>query len=477
MTFSSAVLLICTAVIAGSYGWGMRGSVIGGEKGAMLPGALIGMTLALFSGVAVIEDNWQLIAAAGCLGMGFGGFEPYGDTMSYILDREEARFNPSLGYRGLALKGANWFGVCGAFLGVSLSAFGGRFYKWYDFVLFIALMQPIQLLGIRIFNKPYDRKNKIFPKIYFSFGSREEWGGNLLMLVCLLAMMIVRGDWYSVLFSVSGMVFGAAGWLLAIKSYDLLEHRKADGTWRLPGLHRRGLVDGWKTMEFTLGASGALGLSLYFVLSREWLTENLADVIAGGSRFDPLGTNGEWIGWAAFAFTLLMAVQYPLAKILGKKAERKGKKYNDRPMELLERTAYFGVALGVVLLGSMRMARLVVFCLLLWVVTEKDVFERLDERIFYHPKAAHWAMIALFAAGVAGEILLPNGYTPLMCLLMYSIYYIFCEMLHYYSPKVLADQRRTGKKSRYTSKPLIFSTFGVQCAVVIVLYAIFAAHI
>ena len=42
------------------------------------------------------------------------------------------------------------------------------------------------LFGILIFNKPFDKENGKYPKIYLSRDSREEWGGNLLMLVCCL---------------------------------------------------------------------------------------------------------------------------------------------------------------------------------------------------------------------------------------------------------------------------------------------------
>ncbi len=45
MSLSDMILCVFLTTLAASYGWGMRGSLIGGEKGAMLPGALIGLIL------------------------------------------------------------------------------------------------------------------------------------------------------------------------------------------------------------------------------------------------------------------------------------------------------------------------------------------------------------------------------------------------------------------------------------------------
>ena len=41
MSVLNMIMFITFSVIAVSWGWGMRGTAIGGEKGAMLPGALL----------------------------------------------------------------------------------------------------------------------------------------------------------------------------------------------------------------------------------------------------------------------------------------------------------------------------------------------------------------------------------------------------------------------------------------------------
>ena len=68
----TATLLILTIIPAASYGWGMRGTTIGGEKGAMLPGAIIGGLLALFSDVLIVKEHFYIFSALGAVAMYFG---------------------------------------------------------------------------------------------------------------------------------------------------------------------------------------------------------------------------------------------------------------------------------------------------------------------------------------------------------------------------------------------------------------------
>lgn len=74
MSFTDALICILFTTLAGCYGWGMRGALIGGEKGAMLPGAFIGLSLSAFAGYC----GGVGLIAAGLMGMTYGGIEPYG---------------------------------------------------------------------------------------------------------------------------------------------------------------------------------------------------------------------------------------------------------------------------------------------------------------------------------------------------------------------------------------------------------------
>src|SRR6516162_1657889 len=65
-----------------SIGWGIRGN-FGHEYGAMIPGALAAMAVALFSG----RDDWQrrvaYFAMFGALGWSFGGSISYMQVVGY----------------------------------------------------------------------------------------------------------------------------------------------------------------------------------------------------------------------------------------------------------------------------------------------------------------------------------------------------------------------------------------------------------
>ena len=108
MSMSTALICVLFAGFAVCYGWGMRGTIIGGEKGAMLPGLYLGLILAWFAGGGIRENFW-IPAAAGLMGMSYGGMEPYAETMSMILHRGSDEYHPVKGYIGLRSREAYGF--------------------------------------------------------------------------------------------------------------------------------------------------------------------------------------------------------------------------------------------------------------------------------------------------------------------------------------------------------------------------------
>ena len=67
MTPSDILLAVLFAGFAVSFGWGIRGFVIGGEKGALLPGALLGIAVAFFAMGEEGKNLWMYFAAVGAL--------------------------------------------------------------------------------------------------------------------------------------------------------------------------------------------------------------------------------------------------------------------------------------------------------------------------------------------------------------------------------------------------------------------------
>jgi len=100
-------------------GWGIRGS-FGHSRGAMMPGAMLGLSLAICSRRT---DWWQRAAILGLLcaiGWGFGGTSSYGRLIHYSM---QADWTTSLyGYGSLFIVGALYGGIGAACLALALTA-------------------------------------------------------------------------------------------------------------------------------------------------------------------------------------------------------------------------------------------------------------------------------------------------------------------------------------------------------------------
>ena len=403
-------LIVLVISLAVSYGWGMRGALIGGEKGAALPGALLGMFLALFSGNAYIAERFYFFAAAGAIGMAYGGFEPYAQTMSFILHRDGPEFNRGRGYRGLILKGLLWFGICGEIMGMAFSTLTGKYYSVVQIIAIFLLIPFIQALGVLIFNKPYNPEKKIFPKIYLSTSSHEEWGGNILMLAVLLGISIYNGDWYAIGFSLTGMIFGALGWCLGIFFYDIQIHPLKNGKY-IFGKYQKN-IDGWKIMEFTLGASGGLGFGIFFEATKNSLLRERLDIINLNGFWNPFPNYQPLVAWVIFALGLLAVFQYT----------KKGQEH-ERGFELFERVTLFALPAIPIFLGNGISAQLLAFSSLVFVAAEQVVFDRASK----NPKKKIYGIV--FAIILAISIILQIFFElpPVAYMLMYWIYYLVAD--------------------------------------------------
>ncbi len=400
-----SILLIGIAV---SYGWGMRGAVIGGEKGAMLPGALLGFFLAKLSGVPDICDNAMIFSAIGCLSMGYGGFETYAQTMGMILHKSSEEFDPKRGYIGLMIKGGNWFGICGSLLGIGFISILGDTYSRFELITLFAIIPFIQALGIKLFNKPYNKTAGIFPKIYFSYTRREEWGGNLLTLAIIILFTAVKRDWFSFFFAITGIFSGAFGWAVSIWLYDVTVHPNKKGNFIFGRLQEKGHIDNWKIMEFALGFLGGGGLGAYFLLNCRKIQITQISVYSSPEQ--------NTIAITAFCLAVLMSIQYFIKKL-----------ESSRFFELFERAVYFSIILCICVLGNLTMARLVTFLLILWVAVEKIVFDELGNT--KKEKIIKLLYLLVFFSALIGEIFLTNSYPDFAKMLMYTYFYILTDFI------------------------------------------------
>ena len=115
---NSALIGIILSGLAMSVGWGFRGDY-GHEAGAMVPGALLGISICLASGR---RDWWHrstIMAFCGAVGWAFGGQMSYGRIIGYTASSSLP--DVAYGYGCLFLIGGLWAGIGSAILALSIT--------------------------------------------------------------------------------------------------------------------------------------------------------------------------------------------------------------------------------------------------------------------------------------------------------------------------------------------------------------------
>lgn len=406
-----AFFIILTVSIALSYGWGMRGSLIGCERGAVLPGALLGTFLALFSGSEIVAENFWIFAAVGGVSMAYGGAHTYGQTIGFIIHRGKEDYDPKCGYTGVAVKGGLWHGISGAVIGIMFSCAGGKYYSPLSIIIFFALFPLIQFSGELLFNRPYNKAEKRFPKIYFSIDRREEWGSNLTALIALLIFTLLHKDYYSFFFALTGLIGGAAGFTIGMLIYDFMDHPMKNGKYFF-GKYTD-CVSGWKTMELSFGAITGIFFAVYFIATRDTMLKERIELIeANGGIWNPLGNHSTLL--AVICAALVIAV-----KLL----EIPSIKISSHTLDLIQRPFIFGFPLVLALLGNSFSAKLTAFTLILYFACEKTVFDRIEK---FKSKKVRITVTAVFSiiaiASLISQILFE---IPIIAyILMYTLFYI-----------------------------------------------------
>lgn len=180
--------------VAMMLGWGLRGFIGGGPFGAMIPGAMVALTLCLL----YPRKDTAMLAAFAAVGVGFGGEMTYGQTVGYSVKAETFWW----GILGLALKGAIWGALGGAVIALGMTArtrlvaIGG------------AAMLAATWAGWKLINEP--------KLIYFSNPvdkpRPEIWAGFLLAAAALVAWLAWQGKAQpAVRFAVVGFIGGWIG--------------------------------------------------------------------------------------------------------------------------------------------------------------------------------------------------------------------------------------------------------------------------
>lgn len=259
-------LFIAVSAFAMSYGWGMRGTTLGAEKGAMLPGAYMGMLIALFSGSSFLSANFYLLSAMGALGIYFGGSMSYMQSVGLTSNTNPPE-DFKRGMTGLFVKGSIWFGLFGSAMGMFLSFLSGRYYNDLRTVLVIFGAMPLFAFGCsRIFDRPFDEKKGIHPKIYFSKNRPEGMGVLFGVLLELIIVMALYKDTVALALTGGFLLTGSVSWCLAQLFHIRCKYPGKKGFQFFPFFRKKGILELWKTQECTMGFFSGIGVSLTFTL-------------------------------------------------------------------------------------------------------------------------------------------------------------------------------------------------------------------
>lgn len=360
------IIFIMFSTIAVSYGWGMRGTIIGGEKGAMLPGAFLGMIIALFSGSEVLAGSPWMLAGAGAVGMYCGGNMTYAETLHLTMhEKNPPHFIKNM-FGGLFLRGGIWFGLFGGFISMFISAISGT-YKLWQIIVFFVLLPVFALAFYCIFNKPYDKEKNIFPKIYFSIKRKETWGGLLGILIEILLFTIIFRDWSSLAMTMGSFISGAVGWYVAQLLQIRAKHPGINGKRFFEKLNRKNAVDAWKIMECVFGFIGGGGCAITFVFSKPLFSEKLNLIDTNGYHSVIEDSKLTYILFVIFliilAFDLIQFFVIP-------SASNRYKKY----MKFCNNTefaVYSIIPFAFIMLGAYKVASFIAFSVVLLVLVQE----------------------------------------------------------------------------------------------------------
>jgi hypothetical protein len=236
---NSVIIGIVLSGLAMSVGWGFRGDY-GHEAGAMVPGALLGLSICLASGR---RDWWHrstIMAFCGAVGWAFGGQMSYARITGYTASSSLP--DVAYGYGCLFLIGGLWAGIGSAILALSvtrsrsyLESFAGPlaalFLVWFAMDLsgftgwlaetwylndtdWFAALSALLLAGIYAVIVPRSR-----PACLFIMLLAVGWWAGYIILTCLLGLHMTppRSDNWS----------GCVGLFVALVFYLIRQENRA----------------------------------------------------------------------------------------------------------------------------------------------------------------------------------------------------------------------------------------------------------
>ncbi len=417
-----AFVLILTIIPAASYGWGMRGTTIGGEKGAMLPGAIIGGLLALFSGIFIVQEHFYIFSALGSIAMYFGGCMTYGETLSLSMSAKPA-VDMKKGLTALFVKGFLWFAGFGAIFSTGVNAIS-KVYSPLDLCLIFVLTPTLAILCLNKLNRPHNVREAKYPKIYFSKTRKEYWGAMVGIVLALCIVNIIKLNPFSLIFTLICGIFGGIGWVCGqgVQIY-IVHYGKCSDFKIIKKIVNNKYLESWKAMECTLGAIGGLGCAIAFIVTFPLFKKAVFSLEINGGL---LPFNAELSRVLTYAWLILLSIDMvhyfvkpphsiQELKALHSNGKLSDKKYNakifyaqvdskefrykfNKKTEAYEFVVYAAIPFILICLGSQIATELTSFFLLYWVLAQEISFEK------QYSKIKNYLIKALFS--VVGLVIL-----------------------------------------------------------------------
>lgn len=228
--------------LAVALGWGLRGQ-IGGEQGALIPGAMLGLAIAIASGKKHWLEKAPLLGAGGALGMSLGGIQSYGILIGYTHGID--MLNVTYGYLSLAVVGGLWSAFCSGILGMVLSNRRKSLLFWIGFLVILYLSAQISyFILIQVLNLRMTP-----PRV-------ENWALVLGAVIALWVINLIQKEHKTCRLVIRGFVAGAMGFMFG----ELLQV-----CGRFLGNPE---FDWWKVMEISFGF--VLGVGISYSVFREY---------------------------------------------------------------------------------------------------------------------------------------------------------------------------------------------------------------
>ena len=295
---SRAAWSVLAAGLAMSLGWGIRGNY-GHEFGAMIPGALVAMTICLASGRKDWIARLPLFALFGAVGWSFGGSMSYGILIGYTV----AGNLPTVfyGFASLFLVGAIWGGIGAAVLSMAATWDRERLTRllppfiallvvrtvvefvligvygesepaqldWYDSDWIAAATAVITLVGYALYQKRMSEPVSLMlhaalgwwagmlilvqiAGLHLSPPRSDNWAGSLGMFLAILVFLIRRRDKPVLFASLFVALFGGLGF-------------STGELFQVLGRSLGPPMDWWKVMEQSFGLIMGVGVALAFL--------------------------------------------------------------------------------------------------------------------------------------------------------------------------------------------------------------------